>query len=419
MHVPLIEVRSLDGTVEAVDLGQTPADVVFLSFSDSDLNALAHAYDALPDPKLTLRLASLSALRHPFSIDLYLEKVCARAKLVVARVLGGGDYWRYGVDELAALARRSGVQFAALPGDRRRDTRLEDASTLDSSAIERLWRYFDEGGPQNMAACLAFLGRLIGAETEAPPPAPVSSFGRFEAACLAAAPGAPHALIVFYRSIYLANDLAPIEALSLALNAKGFATTSIFVTSLKDESALAPLRALIERQPFDVVLNATAFSARLDGGEAAALDALDAPVLQVVLAGMGFDAWRASHARLGAGRSRDARRFAGDRRPHPDQGDLVQDGEPARRPHRVWRSRAPAGRRPRRLCRRSGFGLGESAPQGAVRKAPRLHPPGLSVARRADRATRSGSIRPKARSRSPKPCAPRVMTSPAIPTRPR
>ncbi len=117
MHIPLIEVRSLDGTVEAVDLGQTPADVVFLSFSDSDLNALAHAYDALPDPKPTLRLASaFGALRHPFSIDLYLEKVCARAKLVVARVLGGGDYWRYGVDELAALAGRSDVNLARCPG---------------------------------------------------------------------------------------------------------------------------------------------------------------------------------------------------------------------------------------------------------------------------------------------------------------
>ena len=46
MHIPRIEVRSLDETVEAVDLGQTPADVVFLSFSDSDLNALARAYEA-------------------------------------------------------------------------------------------------------------------------------------------------------------------------------------------------------------------------------------------------------------------------------------------------------------------------------------------------------------------------------------
>ena len=88
MHVPRIETRTLDETVEALDLGQTPADIVFLSFSDSDLNAVARAYDALPEPKPSLRIASLAALRHPFSVDLYLERVCARAKLVAVRVLG-------------------------------------------------------------------------------------------------------------------------------------------------------------------------------------------------------------------------------------------------------------------------------------------------------------------------------------------
>src|SRR6516225_2501436 len=123
MHIPRIEVRSLDETVEAVDLGQTPAEVVFLSFSDSDLNALARANGGAPAPKPTLRIASLAALRHPFSIDLYLETVCARAKLVVARVLGGADYWRYGLDaggrraspHLALFRRGRPSQYGGVP----------------------------------------------------------------------------------------------------------------------------------------------------------------------------------------------------------------------------------------------------------------------------------------------------------------
>jgi cobaltochelatase CobN len=299
MHVPRIEVRTLDETVEALDLGQTPADIVFLSFSDSDLNALARAYDVFPEPKPTLRLASLAALRHPFSVDLYLEKVCARAKLVVVRVLGGADYWRYGVDELSALARRSHLKLALLPGDRRRDARLDEASTVDAEAILKIWRYFDEGGPENMAACLAFFASEIGSGVGARPPVPVSAFGRFNAACLEGGRGAARALIVFYRSIYLANDLKPIEALAHGLSDKGFAVTSVFVTSLKDEAALAPLRDCLDHGRFDVVLNATAFSARLDTNEGTALDALDAPVLQVVLAGASLAAWRASPGGLG------------------------------------------------------------------------------------------------------------------------
>jgi len=298
MHVPRIETRTLDETVEAVDLDQTPADVVFLSFSDSDLNALARAYAAFPEPKPSLRIASLAALRHPFSVDLHLERVCARAELVVARVLGGADYWRYGVDELHALARRSGLKLALLPGDRRRDARLDEASTLNSDAALRIWRYFDEGGPDNMAACLGFLASEIGGAADAPPPVPVSAFGRFDSACFETHPDAPRALVVFYRSIYLAGDLEPIEALARALRDKGFAVTSVFVTSLKDEAALDPLRAFLEGRRFDVVLNATAFSARLDEEEGTALDALDAPVLQVVLSGASLDAWRASQRGL-------------------------------------------------------------------------------------------------------------------------
>jgi cobaltochelatase CobN len=297
VHVPRIEVRSLDETVEAVDLRQTPADAVFLSFSDSDLNALSCAYAAAPEPKPTLRLASLATLRHPYAVDLYLETVCARAKLIVARILGGADYWRYGIDELATLARRRGVKLALLPGDRRPDARLAEASTLPPRSVAELWRYFDEGGPGNMAGALAFVAAELGFGWPVPGPVPVEAFGHCESASFGAA-RTSRALIIFYRSVYLTNDLAPIEALSRALNERGLATTSVYVTSLKDEAALAPLRELVARRSFDVVVNATAFSARLDESEGTVLDSIDAPVLQVVLAGSGVDAWRASRRGL-------------------------------------------------------------------------------------------------------------------------
>ena len=72
-----------------------------------------------------------------------------------------------------------------------------------------------------MSACLAFLASEIGAAASAPPPVPVSAFGRFDAACLEGGHGAAHALIVFYRSIYLANDLEPIEALARRASRQG------------------------------------------------------------------------------------------------------------------------------------------------------------------------------------------------------
>src|SRR5947208_966847 len=104
LHLLVRETRSLDAEEPAADLGQTPADLVLLSFSDSDLGAAAAAWEAMdPATRPGLRLASLARLRHPMSVDLYIEQVVARARCVVIRLLGGLEYWRYGAEEAAAL----------------------------------------------------------------------------------------------------------------------------------------------------------------------------------------------------------------------------------------------------------------------------------------------------------------------------
>ena len=48
MHLLVRETRGLDEAEEAVDLGQSSADLVFLSFSDSDLGARKVTIDVPP-----------------------------------------------------------------------------------------------------------------------------------------------------------------------------------------------------------------------------------------------------------------------------------------------------------------------------------------------------------------------------------
>ena len=113
----------------ACDLGQTAADVVVMSFSDADLGALAGAWQGMaPAPGLqrpALRLASLGRLRHPMSVDLWVDRVGAHARVILVRLLGGYDWWAYGCDRLAALARERGIALALLPGEcREHDARL-------------------------------------------------------------------------------------------------------------------------------------------------------------------------------------------------------------------------------------------------------------------------------------------------------
>ncbi len=290
MHMLRVLSRSIDGAADAVDLDQSPADIVALSFTDADLSVLASAWEGARDGLPTLRLANLAALRHPYSVDLYGEKTLANARFVLVRLLGGKDYWRYGVDELALLARSRGFHLAIVPGDHREDERLDQASTLPPDALRRIWSYFAMGGVENIVSCLRYAAGHFSPQPPAAPPKAMEAFGFFGPAIRPAVASAPLALLVCYRAWLLAADTAPIIALADALAERGFRVTTIYVTSLKDPAAIMPLAALINDKRPDIVLNLTAFSARSDES-GSVLDLANAPVFQLALSGGGFQQW--------------------------------------------------------------------------------------------------------------------------------
>ncbi len=286
MHVLATQLATLEEADVAVDLGQSPAEVVVLSFSDSDLSALAVAWQREAESLPTLRLASLKRLRHPMSVDLYVESVVARAKLVIVRCLGGLDYWRYGLERIADAARDHGVLFAALPGDDRPDARLAAMSTMSAEALDLLDRFFREGGPDNLTNALRYAGTLLGREQPWQPPlpiGPITILGEVH-------DERPVAFIVFYRANLLAADHEPVTALMAALDREGLSPIAIAVNSLKDKAIDGELTRLIEVHRPAVILNTTAFSA-MRQDDTTVLDAADAPVLQVVLSGSAREAW--------------------------------------------------------------------------------------------------------------------------------
>ncbi len=311
MHLLVRETRTLDEAESAVDLEQSPAGLVFISFSDSDLSAAATAWlDPGPapappgsTPPFGLRLASLARLRHPLSVDLYLERTASRARAIVLRLLGGMEYWRYGAEELGALCRREGIALAVVPGCERADPRLAELSTVPEPTRARIEALLRAGGAPNTRLAL-LLAAHEGGLCEAPggEGVPVPPFG--EHALAADAPdAASDCAIVFYRSHLLAGDTAPIHALADALSARGLRPRALFVPSLKDASAAAFVAERLRAWHPAVVLNATAFSARAPGRDgapdASPLDAADAPVLQLVLANAPRDAWADAPRGLG------------------------------------------------------------------------------------------------------------------------
>jgi cobaltochelatase CobN len=290
MHLLARDVRALDDAGAAVDLEQTPGELVFLSFSDSELGLLARVHEQNKDFP-TLRCAPLAQLKHPYSVDLYIEQVARHGRLVIVRLLGGKDYWAYGVDELAAAARKYDFVLAVVPGDGMSDERLLSASTLSDTDALRIWSFFQDGGAENLRNFLCYASTLIGRPLAWRDAAPVANAGRFDAACRAA-PGAPCAALVFYRSLYLSDDVAPIISMSDALHRHGFAVEALYAASLKDRESETYLSSFLEDLRPDVIVNATAFSARSEGKSV--LDGADAPVLQVALATSTREAWSLS-----------------------------------------------------------------------------------------------------------------------------
>jgi cobaltochelatase CobN len=299
-----------DGT-EAVDLGQTPGDIVFLSAADSELALLAEAKRRRPDGP-SLRLANLLQLGHPMSVDLYAEEVAQHARLLVVRLLGGQGYWPYGVEQLRGLARERGQLLALLPGDDKPDAQLAADSTVPAEAYDRIWRYLIEGGPDNAAGFLGYAADLLGAGADWSEPAPLLRAGLYWPGLVApdleavrgrwADPAAPVAAISFYRALVQSGDLAPVDALVEALQARGLNPLPLYAQSLKDPVCAETVRHLLGEAGAGLVLNCTGFALSAPGAERAGtpFDGVPGPVLQVVLSGSSEARWRDSTSGLAA-----------------------------------------------------------------------------------------------------------------------
>ncbi|MGE5506251.1 MAG: cobaltochelatase subunit CobN [Actinomycetota bacterium] len=295
MHLLAAQPGSISDGTEAVDLGQTPADVVVLSAADSELACLARAHSGeLP----SLRLANLLRLSHHMSVDLYVEQVVRHARLVVVRLLGGRGYWPYGVEQIAATCRRHGIPVAFLPGDDKPDPDLADSSTLAPEATDRLWRYLVNGGPDNAGHFLRYVAALIGRDAEWLEPRPLPQAGIHGRGDWLA--GRATAAVVFYRALVLAGDTAPVDALLEALRAEGLNALGVFVHSLKEPVSAATVAAVLGEAAPDVIVNLTGFAVAAPGRpEDTPFAPFDCPVLQAVLAAGAEDAWRAGSHGLG------------------------------------------------------------------------------------------------------------------------
>jgi cobaltochelatase CobN len=174
MHLLAAQAGVAQEDGEAIDLGQTPGDIVFAAAADSELALMAGAADRAGETGL--RLASLLRLSHNLSVDLWLDQTVRHAKLVVLRLIGGASYWQYGVDELIALALTGKIRLVLLPGDAGPDPVLQQRSSIHPDDWSRLHALFIAGGPDNADTILSAMRELAGGSgaSVVHPPSPLA-----------------------------------------------------------------------------------------------------------------------------------------------------------------------------------------------------------------------------------------------------
>jgi cobaltochelatase CobN len=101
MHWTAAQPGCLDTERELILIDQTPGEIVFLSAADTDLACVAATWSGRFGNRL--RIAHAFPLRQPVAADHYIGNVIRRAKLVVARLLGGKAYFAHFIQGLSDL----------------------------------------------------------------------------------------------------------------------------------------------------------------------------------------------------------------------------------------------------------------------------------------------------------------------------
>ncbi|MBJ7901594.1 MAG: cobaltochelatase subunit CobN [Cyanobacteria bacterium RI_101] len=278
---------------------QAPGDLVFLSAADTDIQCLAQAVRQIPKDFPPLRALNLLNLQQPASLDDYREGVLGRAKAVVVRLLGGYEYWPYGVDSLRELARETGLSLWLLPGDGPLDPVLMSYSTVPLPWVERLWRYCSGGGVENWRRGLLWWSDCVcGTDYRPEAPVTVPDWGHFNLGYEDLPKTLPAVAILFYRAHYLAGNTDAVTALAQALIERGLRPTALYVSSLRDPDCQAKLLAELRAENCQLILNTTSFAlaqlqrqAVLDPDPAPLWRELDVPVFQVILSSGAREQW--------------------------------------------------------------------------------------------------------------------------------
>lgn len=292
MHLLVREIKTLDEQAPAEDLQHEPADILFLSFSDSDLNIMAQCLEQDEFQTTSIRLVSLQRLRHPMSVDLYIEDTLKQSKFVILRLLGGVEYWRYGTEEVVATCKTHDIPLLVISGEGYDDPKLDELCTLPLDLLAQFKAFFYEGGVHNFAHILRLTNYYLAQKSYQADPETLPMVGEY-AFPFAYKDSQPTIIILFYRTHLLANNIVPITLLAQRFSNKNINVKAVYLSSLKDPTVSYWVSDFLQKTRPQFILNATYFSIQQDP-EFSLFKQINVPVLQMLQPGNSKALWEQS-----------------------------------------------------------------------------------------------------------------------------
>ena len=281
---------------------QSPADIIFLTSADTEITLLSKSLRKIKGQP-SVRLQNILNLNDNNAVDSYIKKTLPKAKFVIVRILGGRNYWSYGVDQILADQMRKKYKIIFLPGDDKFDEQLFAMSSIKGNDYRNIWSYFIEGGPENGVNLLKYILYLNNGIKKPPAAKKISSvgiywpdFNEINAETLEAKwpiKKRPVIAITFYSALLQSGQTEVIDALISALG-KDYNCIPIHSKSFKDKKNRDVTRFLLKKYNPISVVNLTGFSLSGISSSKTIFDDARRPVFQVILSSMSEHEWHHS-----------------------------------------------------------------------------------------------------------------------------
>ncbi|HZJ27274.1 MAG TPA: cobaltochelatase subunit CobN [Acidimicrobiia bacterium] len=289
--------------------------ILFITSTDTELLALRAAVEGLPRGFERVRGAN------PWNLDSDSDSDSGSrlgpdldgVRCVLVRLLGGRRSWEAGFDILRARCVERDIPLLAFSGEAVPDGELTALSTVPSATVTEAFAYLVHGGPKNLEQVLRFVADTVlleGYGFEPPEAVPEHGVWRSPAARDS---NRPVIGVVFYRAHLVAGNTQFVDDLCDAIEAGGADALALWCYSLRGDAA-TPVAELLRARAVDAVITTvlaaggvaagaglTGMPGGLDGEawDAAALAALDVPIVQAPSSGWSRAQWEASDVGLG------------------------------------------------------------------------------------------------------------------------